>query len=244
MLLMQHLTGMESDSLSEMADRELQNLIDVYNERSDQELLGLYENRDDLTDLAQGALAQVLKDRKISVTGVPVEEPVVMLSPEDSSSEQGVTLEDDEAALTGLGNDPFSIREAIRLLEAAEIPHRAAKFGEYHEGDGMRSRTVQQLGLIVKRDDEARANALLQSKMNLFPDERFAAKGTKEETMMLGEFKRAKALRVAQALGEAGISYVWSDGRDDTTLEEDEARIEVFPSHAEEADALVEKIPD
>jgi hypothetical protein len=207
--------------------RELTNFLDVYNDRSDAELQALHENRDDLTDLAQQALAQVMKERGLSVTGVPV-----VQAKEEDSSDPGSPLQDGEAVLESVGSDAFSIREAIRLLEEAEIPHRVAKTGDARNP----------LALVVKREDEARASALLQDKMKLFPDMDRTKQGAREDIVVLGDFKRADALQVGQALGAAGVSYVWSDGRDNTTLEEDEVRIEVYPSRAEEAAALAEKL--
>ena len=216
-------------------DRELANFLDVYNDRSDAELLILHENRDDLTDLAQQALAQVLKERSLSVTGVPVAQPLA-----NHSTLAEEALDADEAELQTF-DDAFRLNEALRLLTHAEIPHRVVNWDEINPRSAA-SRGMLQLGLIVGREDEAQARKLLQQKMKLFPQ----AEGTDsvddpKGMTLLGVMSRLNALVVAHALGSAGISYVWSDGRDDMTLEEQEIRLEVQAQRLEEAHILAEQ---
>ena len=216
-------------------DRELANFLDVYNDRSDAELLILHENRDDLTDLAQQALAQVLKERSLSVTGVPVAQPLA-----NHSTLAEEALDADEAELQTF-DDAFRLNEALRLLTHAEIPHRVVNWDEINPRSAA-TRGMLQLGLIVGKEDEAQARKLLQQKMKLFPQ----AEGTDavddpRGMTLLGVMSRLNALVVAHALGSAGISYVWSDGRDDMTLEEQEIRLEVQAQRLEEAHILAEQ---
>ncbi len=216
-------------------DRELANFLDVYNDRSDAELLILHENRDDLTDLAQQALAQVLKERSLSVTGVPVAQPLA-----NHSTLAEEALDADEAELQTF-DDAFRLNEALRLLTHAEIPHRVVNWDEINPRSAA-TRGMLQLGLIVGKEDEAQARKLLQRKMKLFPQ----AEGTDavddpKGMTLLGVMSRLNALVVAHALGSAGISYVWSDGRDDMTLEEQEIRLEVQAQRLEEAHILAEQ---
>jgi hypothetical protein len=55
-------------------------------------------------------------------------------------------------------------------------------------------------------------------------------------------FDRNEALVAAQALGEAGITYLWRDGRDDAAElpDEETVAIEVRPADLERATQLVE----
>jgi hypothetical protein len=215
-----------------MADRELANLLDVYNDRSDQELLSLYENRDDLTELAQQALTQVIRDRGLSVTGVPV-----MDAGQQHRAAVKDALDDDEVELQTF-DDAFRLNEALRLLTAAEIPHRVVNWDEIlPQGGGPRLA----LGLIVGRAEEAEARRILQAEMKLFPTAPEGTDSALEEDgfAMLGIFSRADALRLAQVFGSEGISFLWTDGREVFTLEEEEVRVEVFKKNLERAHALV-----
>ncbi|WP_263380683.1 putative signal transducing protein [Granulicella paludicola] len=216
-------------------DRELANFLDVYNDRSDAELLALHEHRDDLTDLAQQALAQVIKERGLSVTGVPVTQPLP-----DHSAIADEALDADEVELQTF-DDAFRLNEALRLLTQAEIPHRVVNWDAI-EPRSTGSRGLLQLGLIVGREDEAQARKLLQAAMKLFPqaEGNDPAEDPKGMTL-LGVMSRINALIVAHALGSSGISYAWTDGRDDMTLEEQEIRLEVHAQRLEEAQILTEQ---
>lgn len=221
---------------SQMAlDREFQQLIDVYSDRSDAELLSLHENRDDLTDLAQQALAQVIKERGLSVTGVPVAEPV-----QSHADVVDEALDEDEVELQTF-DDAFRLNEALRLLTQAEIPHRVVNWDELRP-QASGSRGMLQLGLIVGKDDDAQARRLLQAEMKLFPHaEGSDVVGDPEGMTLLGVLSRPDALLVAHALGNAGVSYVWNDGRDDMTLEEEEIRLEVHGKKLESAHTLAKR---
>jgi hypothetical protein len=227
----------EGDSLSEMAlDRELANFIDVYNDRSDAELMALHENRDDLTDLAQQALAQVMKERGLSVTGVPVAEPA-----QDHSAAVDEALGDDEVELQTF-DDAFRLNEALRLLTVAEIPHRVVNWDEVMPSRSN-ARGMLQLGLIVGKDDYAQAKKLLQAEMKLFPQGEGdgAVADEADGLTMLGVLSRPQAQRIAQLFGIEGISFLWTDGREVFTLEEEEVSIEVYKKSVERARELLKQ---
>jgi hypothetical protein len=218
-------------------DRELTNFLDVYNDRSDAELMALHENRDDLTDLAQQALAQVMRERKLSVTGVPVAE-----SPQDHSAAAGGALDPDEVELQTF-DDAFRLNEALRLLTAAEIPHRVVNWDEIMPAR-RNARGMLQLGLIVGKQDLAQAKKLLQAEMKLFPataEGDYVGEEDEDGFTLLGILSRAQALRVAQAFGTEGISFIWTDAREVFTLDEEQVSIEVYKKSVERARELIEK---
>ena len=216
-------------SLSQMGlDRQLEELCRVYNERSDAELLSMHENRDDLTELAQDALAQVMRERRLSVSGVPV--PKLMQS--HATAEE--VLKEDEVELQTF-DDAFRLNEALRLLTEAEVPHRVLNWDEIDANASASRGRAMSLGLVVGRQDEARAQKLLQEKMKLFPQAEGDDFPAEDSFSVLDIFPREEALRVAQAFGSAGISYIWTDGRQYALLDETEVRIEVYASSLDEA---------
>ena len=85
-------------------------------------------------------------------------------------------------------------------------------------GDSLRGRVNPVLWMIVKQRDRARAEKLLRDEMQLFPPPETGNATATDEAQhgmeLLSMFDLASALAAALALGEAGISYLWRDGRD------------------------------
>lgn len=224
-------------------NRQLDDLCALYAEKSEPELLALYAQHEDLTDVAQEALQQVMRERRIS----PPVQPVSAAETIDEEPNDGdvkamrIDLEEDETVVPWI-DDPIRMNEAIRLLTEAEIPFRAAHYGERESGSGRSYRVQSVLGLVVKKKDEAAATELLQKKMNLAPwlAEADVAEDL-ESWIVLGIYSRNEAARLATALGAAAVSYAWNDGRDDTSLDESEVRIEVHMKRWDEAHALAEQ---
>ena len=231
-------------------DGQLERLSALYAEKSDGELLDLHDRRDGLTELAQQALAGVMRERGLGERGVSSGQP----SPSEVS---GDTTEDALAAneaLAYLFHDAFEAREAIRNLTEAGIPHRML---DWHAVDPERavSYTGVDLGLVVQRQNAPQTMVVLRDKLGLFPapenaiaDASGDASGNSfwdsygdgpvaDALTPLSMFDRNEALVAAQALGEAGITYLWRDGRDDAAElpDEETVAIEVRP-----ADLLVE----
>lgn len=211
------------------ANRQLDDLCALYAEKSEPELLALYEQREDLTDLAQEALTRVMQQRHIAAPEPPHD---VTISPLADDPQTSSFLADDELCIFTF-TDAFQLSEALRVLEQQELPCRTVNWDDIsprESGGPMR------LGLIVKRADAVRARQALQQAMNLFP----AAEGAEPiealaDLAQVGIFHRPDALLVAHALGVAGVSYIWNDSRDDDTMGEDEVILEVRPHLLDES---------
>ena len=222
------------------ADKELKRLCELYAEKSDEDLLDLHENRDGLTDIAQQALAQVMNDRSLSPPSLPVESHVSRNAPDRSSDEDGDLLDADEVCVYTF-DDAFQASQALQHLQNAGIEHRVVDWNESAQKSPLYRPTVR-LGIIVYQDQEQAAKAVLQDAMGLFP----APEGGDPFAefaglMQVGIFERADALIVAQVLGEAGLSYVWNDARDDPHATGDNVSIEVRGERVEDAHKLVEE---
>jgi hypothetical protein len=208
----------------------------VYAAKSDGELEALYAGREDLTEVAAEALAQVMEQRGL-LREWPKDEAVAEASDEDA-------LGADEA-LVYVFNDAFQAREAIRHLRDAEIEHRML---DWHEVEPERavSWSGVDLGLVTARGDVARARGILKEKLGLFPGAEVDVTAPEDEAeamVVLSMFERADALVAAQALGAAGISYLWRDGRDAAAgLPDGETvAIEVAPETLERAGVVLEE---
>ncbi|QMV18713.1 hypothetical protein GOB94_08485 [Granulicella sp. 5B5] len=216
------------------ANRQLEDLCALYAERSEPELLALYEQHEDLTDLAQQALQQVMHERGIAAPQPAAAQPE--LPAEDPTG--SAALAADEICIFTF-SDAFQLGEALRILQRQEVLCRTINWDEVSprdDGGPMR------LGLIVKRADAAKAKQALQQAMNLYP----AAKGAEPfealaDFAQVGIFLRDDALLVAHALGAAGVSYVWNDSRDDDTMGEDEVILEVRPQLLDEAHQIAQQ---
>jgi hypothetical protein len=206
----------------------------------DGELLQLAAQSDDLTDEAREALAVVMRERGLSVLGDASEEP----QPETYPGDRYLTAS--ECAIWTFA-DALDASEAIRILNEAGIWHRMVDQTRTTD-EGLRSRVLVGLILVVQFTDTEAVVHLLREKMGLFPlDEVEGAAGSPlsgmEGTALLSMFEREEALAVAEALGRAGISYWWRDGRKETEElpDEDTVAIEVRGRDVREAQAVAEK---
>jgi hypothetical protein len=102
------------------------------------------------------------------------------------------------------------------------------------------------LGLVTQQAEVVRARTVLKQKLDLFPGselEMAAAEVEAEPMVVLSMFERADALVAAQALGVAGISYLWRDGRDAGAglPDAETVAIEVGATVVEQAAVLVDE---
>lgn len=227
------------DSLSQMAsdkgtDKQMEQLCALYAERNDDELLNMYAHRDDLTDLAQQALAEVMRQRN--------------LAPQDGESQapsEGDTTGANPDQLVYMFHDAFEAREAMRHLSAAGIGHA---MHDWHEVEtGMRFHpSGLDLGLTVDPAQRAEAVSILKEKLGLFPDAETGAAHPGESPdsglVLLSMFDLVEGLIAARVLAEAGISFYWRDGRDEPEAlpDAETVAIEVRPERLQRASSLVE----
>jgi hypothetical protein len=224
-------------------DNEGKRLREIYAEQSDEDLLELHQEREDLTQVAQDALAQVMKDRGLApqtaeiVQDVPISQSALL--------EDGFLLED-EIALWNF-SDAIQTSQAIQHMTEAGIAFRMLDKSET-SWNGLKSRNLVGLVMVVKMADASRAANLLHETMGLFPlpegdGEHRSPLNPVEGLTFLAMFDLNEALIAAQVLGEAGISYLWRDGRDETAElpDEETVAIEVRQSKLEEATALIER---
>jgi hypothetical protein len=221
-------------------DGQLERLCALYDEKSDDELLGMYADRDDLTEVAQEALAQTMRARHLEGrTGTAVE--VAEADSEALDSEVG----GGESAVWTFA-DAFEAREAIRVLNEAGIWQRVVD--RTQPADALRGRVQMELMLIVRTEDLDAAVRLLREKIGLFPkpeagDGLASPLSGMQEMVLLAMFERHEGLVAAEALGKAGISYCWRDGADESQELPDEqtVAIEVRGEQMEVATGVVEK---
>jgi hypothetical protein len=225
-------------------DGQLEKLGALYAEKSDGELLDLYEQRDGLTEMAQQALAGVMRERGLGTRGASA----VQSSPGETSGDQVADALVENEILAYLFHDAFEAREAIRNMTEAAIPHRMLDWHTVNPEMDV-SYTGVDLGLVVQRKDASRTMIVLKEKLGLFPareetsdDGSEDEAGAAEALAVLSMFDRHEALAAAQALGEAGITYLWRDGRDNAAdlPDEETVAIEVSPENLERATKLVE----
>jgi hypothetical protein len=218
-------------------DGQLEKLGALYAEKSDGELLDLYEQRDGLTELAQQALAGVMRGRRLSTQAAGGYEPAQEMGGEE--------VEDHVEAgevLAYLFHDAFQAREAIRTLTEAGIEHRMLDWHGVHPEMTV-SQTGLDLGLVVARADAQRTNEVLKEELGLFPDaEGDDAPEDGESRTVLSMYERADALVVARALGEAKMSYLWRDGSEQGSElpDAETVAIEVNAADVERAAQVVE----
>lgn len=227
-------------SLSQMSlDGQLERLCALYDEKSDDELLGMYADREDLTEVAQQALAETMRGRKL----VGREPAVHTQAPEDDVP--SLELAGSEKAIWTFA-DAFEAREAIRVLDDAGIWQRVVDRTE--PADSLRGRTQLALTLIVRDKDLEAAVRLLREKIGLFPkpevgDGSGSPLSGMQGMVLLAMFDRHEGLVAAEALGKAGISYCWRDGADESQELPDEqtVAIEVRGELMEVATGVAEK---
>jgi hypothetical protein len=212
-------------------DKQLEQLRALYGERNDRELLAMYEQREGLTETAQQALEQVMRERHLSANDTAAT---------GAEDELGVV---DEAELLYIFDDAFQAREAIRHLTEAEVTHRVVDWYALHP-ELLEARSMLQLALLVPKDEQAHAVTVLRETLDLFPlDEEGVELNAIGELALVAMFDLANGLLAAQALGEAGISYFWRDGREETQdlPDAETVAIEVRASQLQRAVKLVEE---
>jgi hypothetical protein len=192
-------------------DDQLERMRVLYAEKSDAELKALFGQRDDLMPVAQQALEQTMQQRGLSPQERELPDAASGQPNADALDALGVG-----EALVYLFHDAFEAREAMRHLSAAAVEYRML---DWHTVDPQRpvSSTGVDLGLVTQQAEVVRARTVLKQKLDLFPGselEMAAAEVEAEPMVVLSMFERADALVAAQALGVAGISYLWRDGRD------------------------------
>jgi len=220
-------------------DRASDNLIKLYNEKTDDELLQLHTNREDLTELAQNALAHVMADRNLEAPAEPTAPSIDTAQPESDE------LAPDEIGLWSF-DDMFQAQTAIQLLDQQQLAYRIIH--STRQTLAMGGRTY--LNLVVKEEDYAAACKLLREKMGLFPAPEVEAPDAIASPLdnLIGiylfdsETELTEGLAVAQALGKAGVSFLWHDGRDSPEGLADAMTIsiEVRQPNAERAASVVE----
>jgi hypothetical protein len=218
-------------------DGQLQKLGALYAEKSDGELLGLYEQRAGLTELAQQALAAVIRERRLSTQEAAGTQEPARATGEEAGEDRVV----DGEVLAYLFHDAFEAREAIRTMTEAGIAHRML---DWHVVDPEMqvSQTGVDVGLVVARADARRTLEVLKERLGLFPEAEEMAQEAGEALAVLSMFERGDALVAARALGEAGMTYLWRDGRDHVgeLPDEETVAIEVRVGDMERAARLVE----
>jgi hypothetical protein len=241
-------------------DGQLEQLRALYAEKSDGELLDLHDQCEGLTELAQQALAEVMRERGLGARNVP-SGPTSQAGP--SQVGPGATTEDvlvENEMLAYLFHDAFEAREAIRNMTEAGIAHRML---DWHSVDPELpvSYSGVDLGLVVQVEDAQRTLVVLKEKLGLFPapeneidDASGSASGNSfwnsfgggadavDALTVLSMFERGEGLVAAQALGEAGITYLWRDGREEASglPDEETVSIEVRQADLARATKLVE----
>jgi hypothetical protein len=213
-------------------DRQMDTLTALYAEKSDGELLELAGKRDGLTEMAQQALADVMRQRGLSSRGAVADAEV---------REVGEDVVAEGEVLAYLFHDAFEAREAMRCMTEAGIGHRML---DWHvvEPEMPVSQTGVDLGLVVQRAEARQTLVVLKEKLGLFPPAEEGDGHAGEGLTVLSMFERGEGLVAAQALGMAGVTYLWRDGRDAAAHlpDEETVAIEVRPEDVGRATELVE----
>jgi len=219
-------------------DGQIEKLSALYEEKSDGELLDLYEQRDGLTETARQALLEVMRVRRLSGRGGGETYAPVQESSDDEVEDR---LEGTEV-LAYLFHDAFQAREAIRTLAEAGIGHRMLDWHVVHPEMTV-SQNGLDLGLVVGRADLQSTLGVLKEQLGLFPGaEGEDAPEDGDSMAVLSMYERAEALVAAQALGEAKMSYLWRDGSEHGSdlPDEETVAIEVNSGDVERATQVVE----
>ena len=220
-------------------DGQMEKLSALYEEKSDGELLDLYEQRDGLTETARQALLEVMRVRRLSGRGGGETYAPVQERSGDEVEED--TLEQGEV-LAYLFHDAFQAREAIRTLAEAGIEHRML---DWHVVQPERSASANglDLGLVVAQSDLQPTLGVLKAQLGLFPGaEGEDAQEDGESMAVLSMYERSEALMAARALGEAKMNFLWRDGSEHgSDLPDGETvAIEVNSKDVERATQVVE----
>ena len=216
----------------------MEKLSALYEEKSDGELLDLFEQRDGLTETAQQALVGVMRSRKLDTHAASGAQEVGRGAGDEVEQD---TLEDGEV-LAYLFHDAFQAREAIRTLTEAGIAHRML---DWHvvQPEMTASQTGLDLGLVVGQADLQSTLGVLKEQLGLFPGaEGEDAPEDGDSMAVLSMYERGEALVAARALGEAKMSYLWRDGNEHGSdlPDEETVAIEVNSADVERATQVVE----
>jgi len=225
-------------------EREVERLAGVYAENSDEQLLAMYDRREDLTDVAQEALARVMKERKVvAQTAVDLPQTVTETVSPGEAVADGVEdpLDPDEVCVWTF-DDAFNLGEALKRLERVGIEKRVMNWKEVYPERATQGPPLE-LGLVIWRDDLPRVQSLLQDFVNVTAEQ--VEEGEALDYVLgfvpLGDFWRADAKAIADALGEGGFSYVWDDEMENSSRSGKTVSISVRRSREAKARALLEK---
>ena len=218
-------------------DGQMEKLSAVYAEKSDGELLGLFEQRDGLTEMAQQALADVMRARGVSARDI--DEPEKVIGGDEGEERVGAG-----EVLAYLFHDAFEAREAIRVLTEAGIEHTMMDWHVVHPEMTPYPNGLD-LGLVVARADAQQTAEVLKEKLGLFPGPEGGDAPADGDSMdVLSMYERADALVVARALGEAKMSFLWRDGSEHGSdmPDAETVAIEVNTGDLERAAQVVEQV--
>ena len=219
-------------------DGQMEKLGALYAEKSDGELLDLYEQRDGLTEMAQQALAGGMRQRRLD-TNAPfgVQEPELAVAYDEGDDTVGAS-----EVLAYLFHDAFQAREAIRTLTEAGIEHRMLDWHVVHP-EMTPYQNGLDLGLVVAQADLQSTLGVLKEQLGLFPGaEGEDAPEDGDSMAVLSMYERGEALAAARALGEAKMSFLWRDGSEHGSdlPDEETVAIEVNSADVERATQVVE----
>lgn len=218
-------------------DGQFEKLTALYDEKSDGELLDLYEQRDGLTEMAAQALAGVMRQRRLN-TPVGASAEVMAEDGDDATEDRVETGE----VLAYLFHDAFQAREALRTMTEAGIEHRMLDWHVVQPTMTV-SQTGLDLGLVVAKEDLESTLRLLKEQLGLFPGaEGDEAPQDGDSMAVLSMYERGDALVAAQALGLAKMSFLWRDGSEPGSdlPDEETVAIEVNSADVERATQVVE----
>lgn len=220
----------------------METLSALYAEKSDGELLDLFDQRDGLTEMAQQALVGVMRERRLNTQpGFGVQERE-LAGPYAGPDDDGEDRVEPGEVLAYLFHDAFQAREAIRTMTEAGIEHRML---DWHVVQPERpvDPSGLDLGLVVGRGDLQATGKVLKEKLGLFPGAEEAEALEDGASMeVLSMFERGDALVAARALGEARMSYLWRDGSEHGSElpDAETVAIEVNAADVERATQVVE----
>lgn len=219
-------------------DPEFRRLLDLYADKADEELLELHDRRQDLTELAQQALAQTMQQRGLEPVEAETPRPPAASAGELAIGQgEGQELAEDELALITF-RDALEATQAIETLREAEIPHRITdRKIRYTSGD---SRDL--LELVVSRQDADRAREVLQRTLGLFPPPEGDEEHGEDDLLPLGQFTAEQARVVIAALEGAAIPHT-SEAEADAAPDEP-LWIYIPAPRIDEAFDLMERIAD
>ena len=219
-----------------------QRLYGLYHAMSDEELLGLAEGIEDLTDEAGDVLRREMKDRRLQV-----EQPATQASASASKwwSPGADKLGQGEVALV-IFHDAFAAGGACECLEHGGVAFQMRDVSSPRSGlRSFEGRPPVALELSVARVDRERAMAILRKKMGLFPLQEVAEADDliDDGTLsILGAFgRREDAEDIARILDDARVWHRIVANPDGTVENDDCYTLEVREVDVTKAADVVEK---